>query len=275
MKYKLIACDLDGTLLDNDAKLSKENYDAISELSEYGVIFVPTTGRSFYEAPPYVREHPAIKYFISSNGSVIQDLKNGILVQNLIPGEIVVKVNKIAEKRKLMCTYHRNNCTFTRKELVNEAAMKEYNISQYFKNQIYTCTNPIDNYFEKFALGLPCEMLGGCFKTAEDKARFFDEIKEFDNLRISATGNCFEIVNSLAGKGNGVKNLIDILGFNKNEIITIGDGENDMDMIKLTRNSIAVRNASEELKSAAGHIGCSNNEHIIRYVLENFIKVGK
>ena len=48
-----------------------------------------------------------------------------------------------------------------------------------------------------------------------------------------------------------------------------------MDMIKLTRNSIAVGNASEELKSAAGHIGCSNNEHIIRYVLENFIKVGK
>ena len=272
MKYKLIACDLDGTLLDKEAKLSKENYAAITELSKYGVLFVPTTGRSFYEAPSYVREHPSIRYFISSNGAVVQDLKKGIIFQTLIPKEKVIKINKIAQKCKLMCTNHRDNCTFTQKELVNEASMKEYNISHYFKNQIYTCTKPIENYFEEFASGEPCEMLGGCFKTVEDKMRFFDAIKELDTLRITATGNCFEIVSGLAGKGNGVKRLIDFLGIDADDIITIGDGDNDMDMIKLTCNSIAVSNASEALKSAAGHVGCSNNENIIEYVLNNFIK---
>ena len=77
MKYKLIACDLDGTLLNSDVDLSYENKAAITELVKKGIIFVPATGRSFYEAPASVREHPDIRYFISSNGSVIQDLKTG------------------------------------------------------------------------------------------------------------------------------------------------------------------------------------------------------
>lgn len=272
MKYKLIACDLDGTLLDSNANISKENYDAITELSEMGIIFVPTTGRSYLESPEIVRQHPAIKYFISSNGAVVQDINKGIIDQYLIPGEKVKIINDIASKCKLMSTNHKENASWTLKELFNDAAMEEYHISDYFKNQIYTCITPIDNYFESFATGEPCEMVAGCFKCDEDKNAFFDVVNKLDNLRVTATGNCIEIVSALAGKENGVKKLIDVLGISAEEIITIGDGENDINMMKLTPNSIAVSNASEAVKSSAGHIGCSNRENILRYVIENFIK---
>lgn len=269
MRYKLIACDLDKTLLDSNGDLSVENYDAILDLINQGVLVVPTTGRAFFEIPVDVRNHPAIRYFISSNGAVVQDVKRGeILAQSLIPGETVKIINKIAQKSNLMCTNHKDNVSYTIKELVNDAAMSEYNVSKYFKNQIYTCTTPIENYFEKFASGDPCEMIAGCFKSEEDKNSFFEVVNKIGGLRITATGNCTEIVSAFAGKDVAVKKLIDILGIDVEDIITIGDGENDINMMKLTRNSIAVSNASEEVKSVAGHIACSNDEHIMRYVLE-------
>jgi Cof subfamily protein (haloacid dehalogenase superfamily) len=272
MKYKLIVCDLDGTLLDSNASLSQENYDAITELSEMGIIFVPNTGRSFNEAPACVREHPAIKYFISSNGSVVQDIKNGIISQILIPAESVKEINKMARKCQLLCTNHKDNRTLTNKLLMNDDAMREHHISDYFRNQIYTCTTPIDDFYDYFDNSGPCEMVAGCFKNDELKRKFFDVVGKIPNLRVTETGNCIEIVSAFAGKDTGVRKLIEVLGIDVNEIITIGDGENDYNMMKMTPNSVAVSNASEALKNVAGRIGCSSSEHIVKYVLENMIK---
>ena len=272
MQYKLIVCDLDGTLLDSNANLSQENYDAITELAERGIIFVPNTGRSFNEAPACVREHPAVKYFISSNGAVVQDIENGIISQNLIPQEIVGEINKMARKCQLLCTNHKENRTFVSKLHMNDDAMREHHVSDYFRNQIYTCTHPIDDFYDYFDASGPCEMIAGCFKTEKLKREFFEVVGKIPNIRVTETGNCIEIVSAFAGKDTGIKSLIDALGISVNEIITIGDGENDFNMIKMTPNSVAVSNASQELKSVAGHIGVSNDEHIVKHVLENMIK---
>ena len=72
-KYKLIASDLDGTLLNEQSRISRENLDAITALTEKGVYFVPSTGRTYTEIPEQITEHPSIRYFIYSNGSVIYD----------------------------------------------------------------------------------------------------------------------------------------------------------------------------------------------------------
>ncbi len=272
MKYKIIVCDLDGTLLDGNANLSQENYDAITELSKLGILFVPNTGRSFNEAPPYVREHPDIKYFISSNGAVVQDVNNEIISQTLIPYESVRKINEMARKCQLLCTNHKDNRTLISKAMMNDETLNEHHVSDYFRHQIYTCTNPIDDFYDYFDKSGPCEMVAGCFKNDEDKKAFFDVVNEIPNIKVTETGNCIEIVNAFAGKDTGVKKLLDVLGFDTDELITIGDGENDLNMIKMTPNSVAVSNASNAVKSVAGHIGCSNNEHIIKYVLENIIR---
>ena len=272
MQYKLIACDLDGTLLDSNGDLTQENYDAITELSRLGILVVPTTGRAFYESPRVVREHPAIKYFISSNGAIVQDLKNGVLHQSLIPGESVIKINKMARECKLMCTNHKNCSSFSMKEMLNDDTMKEYNISKYFKKQIYDCTIPIDKYYDVFDSGEPCEMIAGCFRDDESKKDFFDEVDKIPDLRVTKTGNCIEIVSAFAGKENGIKTLIDMLGFNNEEIITVGDGENDINMLKMTRNSIAVSNASKEVKNVAGRVGCSNDENIMCHIIKNLLQ---
>ena len=67
MNYKLIACDLDGTLFDSEGNFSEENSRAITELLALGVHFVPTSGRTFSDIPECVRNHPSVRYIIYSS----------------------------------------------------------------------------------------------------------------------------------------------------------------------------------------------------------------
>lgn len=273
MKYKLIACDIDGTLLNSDAKLSDENAKAITELTKKGIIFVPATGRSFYEAPECVRNHPDIQYFISSNGAVIQNLKSGERIENLIDGETSDEIHRKMRKCNLLLIQHKNNCSLTDSSMCSDDIMDEYNISPNFRKQILECTKPLDNLDEEFSRGEPCEMLSGCFKNVEQLDAFMEEIKDIKNIHCTgASSSIVEIVNSSAGKRNAIQILIEKLGFTTDEIITVGDSKNDLEMISMSPNSVAVSNAIENLKEKAGRIGCSNDEHIIKYILEKIIR---
>jgi len=273
MKYKLIACDIDGTLLNSKAELSDENAKAITELTKRGIIFVPATGRSFYEAPECVRNHPDIEYFISSNGAVIQNLKSGERIETLIDGETSHEIHRKMRKCNLLLIQHKNDRSFTDSSMCGDDIMEEYNISPNFRKQISECTQPIDNLDEEFSRGEPCEMLSGCFKSVEQLNTFMEEIKDVKNIHCTgASSSIVEIVNSNAGKKNAIETLIKRLGFTSDEIITVGDSMNDLEMISMSPNSVAVSNAIECVKEKAGHIGCSNDEHIIKYILEKIIR---
>ena len=76
-KYKIVASDLDGTLLNKEQIISEENLQAISEMPSLGVEFVPTTGRSMNEIDPLLISSPDIRYIITSNGAVVYDKNIG------------------------------------------------------------------------------------------------------------------------------------------------------------------------------------------------------
>ena len=76
-KYKIVASDLDGTLLNKDQTVSEENLCAISEMNRLGVEFVPTTGRGMNEIDRSLINSPDIRYIITSNGAVLFDKNIG------------------------------------------------------------------------------------------------------------------------------------------------------------------------------------------------------
>ena len=272
MKYKLIACDLDGTLLNSNVELSPENKIAITELTKKGVIFVPATGRSFYEAPASVREHPDVRYFISSNGSVIQDLKTGERFEFPIYGEIGDKLHAKMQKCNLLLAQHKNNHTLVDASRLGEDVMDEYKITPHFRKQLRECTVHLDDLDAEFSRGERCEMLSGCFKTPEQLQLFMDEISDIEGIHCTgANSKIVEIVSTSAGKQNAIKFLIEKLGISTDEVITVGDSRNDIEMIEFSPNSIAMANSIEALKEKAAHVGCTNDEHIAKYILENII----
>ena len=271
MKYKLIVSDLDGTLLNSDVRLSLENKRAISELVAKGIIFVPATGRAFYEAPACVRNHPDIRYFISSNGSVIQDMKSGERFEFPLDGEKTDFLHAKMRKCKLLLAQHKNNRSLVDASMLTEKIMDEYKIPMHFRDQLRECTTWLDDLDAEFSRGEKCEMLSGCFGSFEQLSSFMDEIKDVKDIHCTgASSGIVEIVSTSAGKHNAIKFLINKLGISIDEVITVGDSRNDLEMIELSPNSIAMANAIDELKEKAAHVGCNNDEHIAKYILDNF-----
>ena len=102
--YKLVASDLDGTLLDNSGKISRQNLAAIESLLELGVHFVPCSGRTLSELPRELADNQKIRYIIHSNGATVLDRKTGDKILNCIPNRLSQKVFKIINSYKTHVT---------------------------------------------------------------------------------------------------------------------------------------------------------------------------
>ena len=91
-KYRIVCSDLDGTLFNNHTQISRENLEAIDMLIQKGVYFVPSTGRTFSELPAELKEHPAIRYIIHSNGAAVLDKQTNTRILTCIPNQATRKV---------------------------------------------------------------------------------------------------------------------------------------------------------------------------------------
>lgn len=107
MAIKLAATDLDGTLISTDGlTISRENLDSMKNAVEKGVYIVPTTGRSFYEIPPELREERPYNYCICSNGAVILDRDDREIWKSTFPKELVLKLYEILSKYDTMIEFY-------------------------------------------------------------------------------------------------------------------------------------------------------------------------
>ena len=94
-KIKLIASDLDGTLLTSQKEITPRLQKALTSIHEMGIFFVPSTGRPFAALPTCVKELPFLKYVITSNGAAVYDAEQKQnLFQSLLSAEAVEKTVK-------------------------------------------------------------------------------------------------------------------------------------------------------------------------------------
>ena len=97
-KYKIVASDLDGTLLDNNSMLSEENKQAIAALDRKGIFFVPSTGRTFSEVLPELKHNDHIRFIMHTNGAVIHDKKTGEHIRNCMESSLVCEIFDLLSK---------------------------------------------------------------------------------------------------------------------------------------------------------------------------------
>ena len=96
MRTRLIALDLDGTLLDSEKRLQERNRKALEECIARGILIVPCTGRTAKGIPDVVREIPGIRYAITVNGGMLLDLeKDQVLDEKLLPMNIVTEIYEL------------------------------------------------------------------------------------------------------------------------------------------------------------------------------------
>ena len=267
--YKIIACDLDETLLNDQHQISSRDIESIRRATELGVKFVIATGRPFNSAFNDLKKlglfEKEDEYVISFNGSVITENRNNrVIYRQEMPFD---KINELYKKGvefdtcihaySLDKVYVYNYLDFERKYI--EGRM---NIVEIFDKDL---GNYRDDCFIKLL-----------FADLDDSVlkRYLRDMGSLtDDVEISFSSNRYLEFNCPGiDKGNGLRALAEYLGVDIADTIAVGDNVNDLPMIKAAGLGIGVRNVNPVMKNKCDYIlDSSNNEDPLTEVIEKFI----
>ena len=265
--------DLDGTLLDSNKNLSPENKWALERAASMGIHIVPATGR-FYEAiPACLRELPFVRYAITINGSSVIDLDRKCSVYNAeMPLETGLEL--LEHCRSIGVAY---DCY-----IGSRGYMSRYHvdhIEDYLPSQIYCDTVramriPVEDLhtFVRES-GMPVQKVQMFTK---DRDLLISEYGYFTEaypelVATSSLKNNLELNSKKATKGQALKALAEYLGIDLSQVMAIGDGGNDMDMIQTAGVGVAMANGTKLLKNAADLVTLSCDGSGVAYAINKLL----
>ncbi len=265
---KLIAVDLDGTLLNSRNEVSAENLSAISSLADIGVSTAVLTGRTMGEIPPeLLAVDCAIEYYVYSNGAGIND-KNGVLSYHPIEKEMAKTVFDILLEYQTLVEVYSNGKPYLDRTKFSYEVLDEYKIHRGFIPVIEATRVKVDSLYDLVhSDDHDIEMYDVFFKNMDERTECWRRIEELGLGVTSSMENNLEIIADGISKGVGITDLCDIVGISLDDAVVIGDSLNDMTAFTTATHKYAVSNACDEIKSVATKVICSNDEHIMVYML--------
>lgn len=275
MKFKLIACDLDGTLLHDDSTVSAENFSAINTLVKSAVEFVVCTGRTFYEIPKELLECDDIRYIIYSDGSAAYDKKEKKqLFARYIDNDTSLKLLKLLRGYDTMVEFYENCHPVTEANKLNAKSYEYYKIDEDYRPVIDMTRIGVDDLEQYVTDNNRVEILNIFFRNAEEREACAKALQDgFDVDFTTSMDNNIEIMAKGVSKGSALKTLCEIIGIEKEYVIAAGDSKNDLTMFEFAGLSLSAGNASDLVKAHADAVVCSNNEHIVKYICDNITEV--
>lgn len=267
--YKLIALDMDGTLLRKDKTISERTFNALQAARQRGVKVVLSTGRPVMGIRNYL-EYLGLnqddEYAITFNGSAVQTGKSGhMLFQKFMTGEDLHKIYKLSKEHDL------NIHAFDKDGRLITPRANEYTDVEAEINKIQVHIEDFNNikYDDKIIKVM----------IVDDPAKLDKLTKEIpeeylSNYSIMRSASIFlEFLKPGINKGIGLSVLSESLNISKEEIIAVGDADNDIAMIKYAGLGVAMGNAFPQVKEAANYITDTNDEDGVAKVIEKFILV--
>ncbi|MCI9000373.1 MAG: Cof-type HAD-IIB family hydrolase [Clostridia bacterium] len=276
--YKIVMVDLDGTLLDDHKNVSKENVEMINKIhKEKNVIFVITTGKNINDIT-YITDiigEGINQYIIASNGAVIKNnVKDEYIVKKYLTQEEVLTTIDTYKKYNLIGLIQ----TWQGPVIEDKLAAEVQNITYAENLKDYVLNNKISNIALITPMGKE-ENLKILKNEIENKVDTLNttEICDFTHTNNGKTFTCkyIDVMKKGATKANAIKILIDYLKINKEEVIAIGDGGNDIPMFEIAGYKVVMGNANEYVKSKADYITDTNNNNGVAKALEYIFYKGE
>lgn len=267
--YKLIAIDMDGTLLKEDKTVSDITKKAIERARKKGVKVVLASGRPIEGITKYLQELNLVDkedYVLSFNGCLIQNTETReVISKNILKGSDLNYLYSIS--KELGVNIH----AFSKLGCITPK------ISRY--TEVEGAINGIPIHIVDFNKITPKEDIYKVMMI--DEPEVLDEaVKKFPGevydryTVVKSTPYFLEFLNKNSNKGEGVKSLTKYLGIKQQEVICVGDAGNDLHMIKFAGLGVAMGNAFEEIKEAADYITSTNEDDGVAQVIEKFILAG-
>ena len=267
---RLMAFDLDGTLLNAAKELTPRNRSALERAADKGIQIVPTTGRLFQAIPEEIRAFPFLRYAITINGAAVFDTLTGDnLYRAEIPLENAIGIMSYLDQFPVIYDCYKDNGGLMTRSMWDQAEVFAPNA--YYVRSIRTMRKPVPE-LKEFLL-----QQGGSVQKIQlfstDPALRTALLKElplrFDGLSVSSSvERNVEINHKDANKGAALMGLASRLGLTRSQVMSFGDGLNDISMIREAGVGVAMQNAVEEVKSAADLITGSCEESGVAQVIE-------
>ena len=259
---RLIALDLDGTLLNSQKQLTPENAAALAEAARRGIWIVPTTGRFFDGMPQAVRELPYLRYVITINGAQVQDRLTGqVIYRAELPLEQAVEIMEYLDTLPVIYDCYMDNWGWITKHMQEIAP--DYAPDVHSLKMIQELRTPVED-LKTFLLkaGKDVQKIQFFIQDPSRREAIGREIRRRfpGTVTAGALANNLEINVQKANKGDAIRALAAHLGLAMAQTVSFGDGGNDLSMIQACGLGIAMGNACREVRDAAGWITASCDE---------------
>ena len=270
---RLIAFDLDGTLLNSDKVLTPRNREALERAAEKGILIVPTTGRLFKGIPSEIRQFPFLRYAVTINGAAVFDTETGDnLYRAEIPPEKAIEIMTYLDQFPVIYDCYKDNTGWMTQSMWDQAEIFAPNA--YYVHSIRTNRKPVPELKEFLRQQGGSVQKIQLFSTdPELRTSLLREIPlRFSHLAVSSSvSRNVEINHENAHKGAALLALASHLGLDRSQVMAFGDGLNDISMIREAGIGVAMENAVEEVKAVADLITGSCEESGVADVIEQLL----
>ncbi len=265
--YKLIALDMDGTLLNSEKKVSDKTKEALKYATDKGVKVVIATGRPIDGVERYLEELDLVSendYVLSFNGALVRNAKTKeAITRDVIKGSDYKYLYEISKDLGVnIHAFSLYGC--------HTPKMSKYSEVEAELNEINIGIKPVEEVDSEEDI-VKVMMV--------DEPEILDKAvrnlpKEVYNKYtvVRSTPYFLEFLSKSCNKGEGLRKLAEYLNIKQDEIIACGDAENDHHMIEYAGLGVAMGNGTEETKKIANFITKTNNEDGIAHVIYEFIK---
>ena len=274
MKHiKLVASDLDGTLLNKNKEITPRLFSALKKLDELGIYFVPSTGRPFGTVPQAIKELPFLKYVITSNGATIYDaVEQKNIIENYLTPEAVDAVIEIARELPVITEYFIEGKAYIAKKVYDD--LSPFNLTESHVTYIKNSRTPVEDFWNEMKRNnTVLENINLVFADMELRKETWNRLKALGLASVTAaTTKNIEITSLYATKAKALEKLCEVLGFTRENVLAMGDGDNDMPMIQFAGIGVAMENGEEHIKQAADIIADDCNDFGAAKILEQIIE---
>ncbi|MBQ9558488.1 MAG: Cof-type HAD-IIB family hydrolase [Bacteroidaceae bacterium] len=268
MKYKLIILDVDGTLLNSKRELTKRTVQTLRRVQQMGIRVALASGRPTYGILPIARELELgiyEGYIISYNGAQVMSAKDGqILFERRIDPQTVPYLEKKAAKMNMTMAYYDGNEVVST-DIENPHVRDEAEMNGMTLRQEDNISLNMDDW--------PAEIM-----LVSDDEQALTSLEQHMQRHLSGVMDTIhsnpyylEIVGYQVGKSHAMSALIQKMGIQMSEVLAIGDGEADINMLQMAGTGIAMANAKDAVRRCADFTTLSNDEDGASLAIEKAI----
>lgn len=266
--YKIIAVDIDGTLVDSQKNITPKTYDALINAMKLGKKLVIATGRPLLGVHRYIEELELAKYggyvMPFNGGKIINAAHPETPVYNVpFPNEYIAEICKVLKGRNVTINSYEGDYIIGSNKITEYTDVEPKIVKMEFKF--------IEDFPSYVTFPINKCLLAGDPREILELEDIFKEMFK-GRLNIFKSEPYFlEMVPLGIDKAKSLDKLLEMLSIKTEECIACGDGFNDVTMIEYAGLGVAMANATEPVKKAANLIAPSNDEDGIAYVVENYL----